>query len=119
MTTGRPPKILRPIKMTLYLPEDLKAKLELHLFSAVEGRVPHGAYSTFIADRTREFFDASRTAVQIHEIQMQDQLQANRALAFEGLLTEIALTDLRTGWSEEKALSIIRRSRELTGKVPR
>lgn len=56
MPAGRPPNILRPTKLTTYLPEDLRAKLELHLFSTVEGRVPHGAYSQFLAERVREFF---------------------------------------------------------------
>lgn len=56
MTAGRPPNILRPTKLTTYLPEDLRAKLDLHLFSEIEGRVPHGAYSQFLAERVREFF---------------------------------------------------------------
>lgn len=57
MSGGRPPNIMRPVKLTTYLPEDLRAKLDLHLFSPVEGRVPHGAYSNFLADRVKDFFD--------------------------------------------------------------
>jgi hypothetical protein len=34
--------------MQLAIPEDLRAKLDLLLFSEVEGRVPFGAYSAFI-----------------------------------------------------------------------
>lgn len=56
MPAGRPQNILRPVKLTTYLPEDLRAKLDIHLYSEVEGRVPHGAYSAFLADRVREFF---------------------------------------------------------------
>ena len=56
MPAGRPQNILRPVKLTTYLPEDLRAKLDIHLYSPVEGRVPHGAYSQFLAERVREFF---------------------------------------------------------------
>lgn len=34
--------------LTVHLPVDVLSKLQLHLFSEVEGRVPHGAYSAFI-----------------------------------------------------------------------
>lgn len=57
MPAGRPPKIMRPVKLSTVLPEDLRAKLDIHLYSAVEGRVPHGAYSKFLSERVREFFD--------------------------------------------------------------
>lgn len=56
MPVGRPQNILRPIKLTTYLPEDLRAQLDIHLYSEIEGRVPHGAYSQFLAERVREFF---------------------------------------------------------------
>lgn len=57
MAAGRPPNIMRPVQLTTTLPEDLRAKLDLHLYSTVEGRVPHGAYSKFLAERIREFFE--------------------------------------------------------------
>lgn len=57
MPAGRPPNTLRPAKLTTYLPEDLRAKLDLYLFSPVEGRVPHGAYTKFLAERVQEFFN--------------------------------------------------------------
>lgn len=47
---GRPPNILRPVKLTINLPEDIHARLTLHLFSEVEGKVPKGAYSKFLID---------------------------------------------------------------------
>ena len=52
----RPPNIIRPIKLTTTIPEDLMARLQIHLFSDVEGRVPQGAYQQFLCDRIREFF---------------------------------------------------------------
>lgn len=51
----RHPNILRPIKLTTTIPEDLRAQLDLYLFSEVEGRIPQGAYQTFLCDRIREF----------------------------------------------------------------
>lgn len=57
MLTGRPPNVMRPVKLTTNIPEDLRAQLDLHLFSPVEGRIPKGAYSRFLCERIREFFD--------------------------------------------------------------
>jgi hypothetical protein len=52
----RHPDIIRPIKLTTTLPEDVKAKLDLHLFSEVAGRVPIGAYQKFFLERIKDFF---------------------------------------------------------------
>lgn len=57
MAIGRPPNVLRPTQLTTNLPEDLRAKLDIHLFSTIEGRVPHGAYSRFLVERIKEFFE--------------------------------------------------------------
>lgn len=65
MAAGRPPNVMRPVQLTTNIPEDLRAKLDLHLFSAVEGRVPHGAYSKFLGERIREFFDPQSPANQL------------------------------------------------------
>lgn len=51
------PKIIRPTKLTLMLPEDIRAKLDLHLYSTVEGRVPFGAYQRFFIERITEYFN--------------------------------------------------------------
>lgn len=51
--------IIRPVKLTTTLPEDIRAKLDLHLFSNVEGRVPKGAYQKFFIERIREFLSKS------------------------------------------------------------
>lgn len=56
----KPPKIIRPTKLTLALPEDVRAKLDLHLFSTVEGRVPFGSYQRFFVERIQEFFQPKR-----------------------------------------------------------
>lgn len=51
-----PRNAIPTIPLTTGLPEDLMDRLNLHLFSEVEGRVPKGAYKDFFAQRVREFF---------------------------------------------------------------
>lgn len=57
---SRPPNIHRPVKLTTTIPEDIRGQLDLHLWSDVEGRIPQGAYQTFLCDRIREFFSHKR-----------------------------------------------------------
>lgn len=45
------------IQLEIRIPEDLRAKLELHLWSDLEGRVPLGGYSKFFIERLKEYFD--------------------------------------------------------------
>lgn len=54
---ARRPNILRPITLNTTLPEDLRAKLDLHLFSEVEGRVPKGAYQRLITELLNQYFN--------------------------------------------------------------
>lgn len=54
------PKIDRPRKLTTSFPESIMARLDLFLFSEVEGRVPKGAYQSFFLDRIHEFFGHRR-----------------------------------------------------------
>lgn len=42
--------------LNLKLPVELRFKLDLHLFSDLEGRVPKGAYKDFFESRLIEFF---------------------------------------------------------------
>lgn len=51
------PNIIRPVKLTTNLPENLRAKLDLYLYSPVEGRVPHGAYNKFLVELLTKFFN--------------------------------------------------------------
>lgn len=68
MSSGRPPNVLRPTKLTTNLPEDIRAQLDIHLFSTVEGRIPHGAYSKFLAERVKEFFDSASPAAKLAKL---------------------------------------------------
>lgn len=54
------PNIIRPIKLTTTFPEDIRAKLDIHLFSPSEGRVPQGAIQRFLLERIREYFAQKR-----------------------------------------------------------
>ncbi len=63
---SRRPNIVPSVQLCLKLPEDIKAKLDLYLFSELEGRVPKGKYQEFFIERIKEFFekvsyDQSRT----------------------------------------------------------
>lgn len=51
---ARPPKADRPVRQEIYLPESLHSQLTLVLFSPVEQRVPHGAWSQFFETLARQ-----------------------------------------------------------------
>lgn len=52
----RPPNLIPSRSLHVRLPEDLLGRLDLELFSSLEGRVPYGAHQTFLVARLREFF---------------------------------------------------------------
>lgn len=45
--------VLRPKEFHATIPEDMKAKLDLALFSDVEGRIPFGAQQAFLLEAIR------------------------------------------------------------------
>jgi hypothetical protein len=53
---GRPRKTTPQIRVGFTLPQDLVNKVDSHLKSDVENRVPHGDKSKFFEMLTREFF---------------------------------------------------------------
>ena len=46
-------KAIRPVYVKISFPENLYAQLMLHLFSNLEGRVPHGALSSFVQEAVK------------------------------------------------------------------
>lgn len=54
---GRPRNVQRPVRLVLNLPEDIRARIDLFLWSDLENCVPMGAYTSFFRDRVRDFFD--------------------------------------------------------------
>ena len=57
---SRRPNVIRPSLLHVSLPEDIRAKIDLLLWSELEGRVPKGAYQRFFVERIQEFFGWSR-----------------------------------------------------------
>lgn len=56
----RKPNIDQSTRLELKLPESLRNRLDLFLFSDLEGRVPKGKYQEFFSERVREYFDFAR-----------------------------------------------------------
>jgi hypothetical protein len=54
----RKPNLERPTRLETKLPETLRARLDLLLFSELEGRVPKGRYQEFFIERILEFFNS-------------------------------------------------------------
>ena len=57
MPRGRPAKTIPSTPINLSIPQDLYARLKLHLWSDVEGRVPHGKQSEFFEQLLRDYFN--------------------------------------------------------------
>jgi hypothetical protein len=56
--------VIRPTLLHTALPEDVRAKLDVFLWSEVERRVPKGAYQRFILERIQEFFSWRRESLE-------------------------------------------------------
>lgn len=54
---ARPKKTIRTVFQNIGLPEDLVAKVELELYSEVEGRIPFGAKQEFYTKLVRDYFN--------------------------------------------------------------
>lgn len=55
---SRPKKTVRTVYKNIGLPEDLVLKIDLELFSDLEGRIPLGAQQRFFTKLVREHFDS-------------------------------------------------------------
>ena len=53
----RRPELIPRTRLETKLPEDVRVRLDLFLYSALEQRVPQGAYQRFFLERIREFFE--------------------------------------------------------------
>lgn len=51
---GQPAKVDRPVRLEIRLPESLHTRLELLLFSELEGRVPQGKWSAYFESLARD-----------------------------------------------------------------
>lgn len=67
----RPRKTVRPRSLHLKLPEDILDRIDLLLFSPLEGRVPQGAYqSYFLSLIQRDFASRAPTDQEAHNAQI-------------------------------------------------
>ena len=57
---ARTPNPIKGMPLTTSIPEDVYGRISLYLWSDLEQRIPHGAFSRFITDRAREFFTLSQ-----------------------------------------------------------
>lgn len=57
MPRGRRPSPEPSISTNVSLSETLRTRIDLHLFSTVEGRVPKGAYQRFFTQLALDFFN--------------------------------------------------------------
>lgn len=53
----RPKPIIPNEELHITLPQDVKGRLSLALWSELEQRVPFGAYNNFFKERVREYFE--------------------------------------------------------------
>lgn len=60
----RKAEIDRPVKLHTALPESLRTRLDLFLWSEVEGKVPKGKHQEFIIARIVAFFNSRRLELQ-------------------------------------------------------
>lgn len=63
---ARPKAPVPKVVLNLWLPLEVRTKLDLHLVSELEGRVPHGAYSDFFTARVKEHFEWETLDLGLH-----------------------------------------------------
>ena len=61
---ARPKLTIPNVEKKISIPSDLCARMELELYSDLEGRIPHGAQSSFITTLIRNHFDEIDTKTQ-------------------------------------------------------
>lgn len=54
----RPANVDRPVEKNISIPESLHTRVELLLFSEIEGRVPHGAWSRLVQGLLRAHLES-------------------------------------------------------------
>lgn len=59
------PNIDRPVALKLMLPETLRGRIDILLWSHVEGKVPYGAYNRFFIGLINEHFDKLKESVDV------------------------------------------------------
>lgn len=79
--TGRPSKVIQNLKKHISIPIDLVARLELELYSEVEGRIPMGAQQQFFETLLRDHFERQDQEVAQLKARQQDLKEGQAAFA--------------------------------------
>lgn len=58
MPRGKPKSIIPTEKLIVFIRAPLIARLQLHLWSEAEGKIPYGGYQKFFEERIQDFFDS-------------------------------------------------------------
>jgi hypothetical protein len=64
----RPPRADRPQDKTISLPTSLCGKVDLLLFSPLEGRVPHGAWARYITGLIEQDLEQRAAFVELSRV---------------------------------------------------
>lgn len=77
----RPKNAVPAKKLTVALPGDLGAKLDLSLYSEAEQRIPFASHQRFLVERIREYFDrdACDLAVYFNDMPPQSMVYGTKA----------------------------------------
>jgi len=63
---ARPAAVDPAIPLTVHVPAEAYRKMTIHLFSELEGRVPRGAYASFLGQLIRAFFSSAYLDISEH-----------------------------------------------------
>lgn len=92
---ARPASINKPIEKKLSLDAELVAKVELALFSDLEGRVPYGAWSGLIEQLLREYFSRAEHQRALAEALQVAMISGDREAA-HSLADALLVSELET-----------------------
>lgn len=70
---ARPKNIVPTVALTVRIPVTTFSKLQLHLLSEVEGRVPHGAYGQLLTTLIDMYLEAGKPTTSFIDAEMQSK----------------------------------------------
>lgn len=92
---ARPASINKPIEKKLSLDAELVARVELALFSDLEGRVPYGAWSGLIEQLLREHFNRAERQRALSEALQVASISGDTEAA-HGAADDLLVSELET-----------------------
>lgn len=105
---ARPPKILPSHAIHLMLPEDIYARLQLHLFRESDRCIPRGAVQSFFIERLNDYFGGRASG------SLKGSLRRD---AYMGLETIFATASKKNADPQEALRAIARWSRIYADKL--